>query len=276
MLRKLYLNRNYKYLLLILCIFILVGCSFHSLQNRVDLANNLALKNMLVKKDISTDNFIFRTYGKFYDKNKSLRIYIEGDGFAWIDKRTISSNPTPVNPIALKLASKDTFSNIIYIARPCQYNLELNKNCKSEYWTNKRFSIEVINSFNYLIDILKLEYGFKNIELIGFSGGAAIATLVASKRNDISKITTIAGNLNHDLVNKIHNVSKMKESLNPIDIANKISYIPQIHYVGEKDRVIPIEVAKSFKEVAINSENIKIILFQNATHTTGWENINLE
>ena len=32
-----------------------------------------------------------------------------------------SDNPTPVNPMLLKLATMDKRPNIVYIARPCQY-----------------------------------------------------------------------------------------------------------------------------------------------------------
>jgi hypothetical protein len=35
----------------------------------------------------------------------SLRVYIEGDGFAWKSRTQPSGNPTPHNPVALKLAA---------------------------------------------------------------------------------------------------------------------------------------------------------------------------
>lgn len=265
--------KNYKYLFFIFLIIFLTACSRYSLESRVSLANSLALKNSLIKKDINTSSFILRTYGKIENKNKALKVYIEGDGLAWINSRTISNDPTPINPIALKLASKDKSANIIYIARPCQYNLKENNNCNNSYWSKKRFSKEVIASYNEALNRLKKKYGFEKIELIGFSGGGAVATLVASKRDDIIKIVTIAGNLNHKLVNKIHKVSQMKESLNPIDIASKISYIPQVHYVGESDTIIPIAVVNSFKKAAKYSKNIEIKIINNATHTKGWDEL---
>lgn len=263
-----------KYLLILLTYFILIGCSKYSIENRLTLANNLAMSNGLIENNISTDRFIFRTYGKFSDNSKSIKIYIEGDGLAWIDKRTISSNPTPIYPIALRFASKDNSHNVFYIARPCQYNLDLN--CNKDYWTKKRFSKEVIESFDQVINNLKKEYKFKDIEIIGFSGGGAIAMLLASQRDDVKKITTIAGNLNHKLVNKLHNVSPMSDSLNPIDIAQRTSYIPQIHYIGEKDNIITIDIVNSYIEASKSSKNIKAIVIKDATHTKGWDNINLE
>jgi hypothetical protein len=246
------------------------GCGKYNLENRINLANNITKNNNFIKEDFHTSFFDIRTYHKFDTKKYILKIYIEGDGFAWIDRYTMSSNPTPINPVALKLALNDNNSNIAYIARPCQYIL--NKLCNKEYWGNKRFSSEVINSINQTITKLKKESNAKSIKLIGFSGGGAIVTLVASLRNDIVHITTIAGNLNHKLLHKYHKIPPMDKSLNPIDIALKISNIPQIHYIGEKDTVIPKIIAKSFKD-ASNNNKIKIIIIPNATHTKGWSAI---
>jgi len=265
-----------KGVFLILFSLIFISCSKYSIDNRISLANDLAIKNSLIKKDISSNKFVFRTYGKFEDINKVMKIYIEGDGLAWINRRTISSDPSPINPIALKFASKDTNPNIFYISRPCQYNLELNKNCDKKYWTNERFSIEVVDSFNEIIDSLKKEFNFKDIEIIGFSGGAAIATLVASKRDDIKKITTIVGNLNHKLLHQIHNLTQTPESLNPINIAEKISHISQVHYIGGKDEIITIDIVNSFIKASKNSKNIKTILIKEASHTQAWDNISIE
>lgn len=264
---------------LILLCFILIfftACSKYSIEERLKLAEFLTLKNELVKNNIQTSLFLLRTYGRLNNKDDLLKVYIEGDGFAWVNKNTVSNDPTPINPIALKLALNDYSSNIIYIARPCQYNLKIDKNCNKDYWSKKRFSIEVIKSFNELLDGLKVKNKYKKFELIGFSGGGAIATLLASKRSDVIKITTIAGNLNHKLVNKIHNVSLMKESLNPIDIAEKISNIKQIHYIGEKDKIITREIVESYLISSKNIDNIKVVVIDDATHTKGWNKLILE
>lgn len=259
----------------ILCLF-LTSCSHHSLERRLDLADSLVKNSNLVKNDIQTSFFLLRTYEKIANNKDRLRVYIEGDGLAWINKYKISNDPTPINPITLRLASKDKQKNVLYMARPCQYTLKKDKKCNSSYWSKKRFSEEVINSFDEALDILKTKHHFKKIELVGFSGGGAIATLLAARRSDVIKIITIAGNLNHNLVNKIHEVSQMKESLNPIDIASKISHIPQVHYVGEDDKVVPMDIAKSFFHASKNIDNIKIILLKNTTHSKGWDKLTLE
>ena len=250
-----------------------IGCGKYDLENRINLANTISKQNNFQLQDIQTDYFKLRTYQKLDTKSLILKIYIEGDGFAWVDRYTLSSNPTPINPVALKLAIKDKSKNIAYIARPCQYIQ--NTNCSATYWADKRFSKEVINSINQAITQIKQQSKATHIELIGFSGGGAIVTLIASIRDDIKHITTIAGNLNHKLLHQHHNIPDMIGSLNPIDISSKISHISQIHYVGEDDKVIPLKIAKSFKKASNNGQNIKIIIIPNATHTKGWDNLSL-
>ena len=249
----------------------LTGCSKYSLDNRINLAQNITKKSHFESRNIETDSFTLKTYTKVQDKTLPLKIYIEGDGFAWVDRYTLSSNPTPVNPVALKLASLDPYKSIAYIARPCQYIS--NQNCSKEYWSNKRFAKEVVQSMNQAVSILKKQSHSKNIELLGFSGGGAIALLIASQRQDVQKITTIAGNLNHKLLHKYHGIAPMKDSLNPVDIASKISHIKQIHFIGGKDEVIPSQIAYSFKDASQNHSNIKIVIIPEATHLKNWESI---
>jgi len=249
-------------------ISIFFGCSKFALENRLEIASELAKNNKFASQDINTDKFTLRTYIKTSNALKPLKIYIEGDGFAWIDRRTLSSNPTPINPLAFKLATIDSYENIAYIARPCQY--VTTNNCKETYWSNKRFSSEVVESVNEVINKLKSNTEQK-IELVGFSGGGAIAVLVASLRSDVIHITTVAGNLNHKLLNKQHKVSQMPKSLNAVDVAWKISHIPQLHLVGENDTIVFPSIADSYKKASLNSEKILIKTIPNCTHTQGWE-----
>jgi len=110
------------------------------------------------------------------------------------------------------------------------------------------------------------------IEIIGFSGGGAIAILVSSKRNDVTGIRTVAGNLNHEEWTKYHKIDQLKGSLNPVDAAKKVSRIPQIHYVGMQDKIINRRVADSFKAKAGGplKDCIQIKEVVGAGHTKGW------
>jgi fermentation-respiration switch protein FrsA (DUF1100 family) len=70
-------------------------------------------------------------------------------------------------------------------------------------------------------------------------------------------------------VNKIHQVDLTPESLNAIEVADKISRIPQLHFVGLQDQVIPKEVALRFISQQ-KSKNCSALLEVEATHQEGW------
>lgn len=268
------LSLSSKMIRLIFSLFIVIfafsACSTkYSLDNRITNAKNLVSNTSFIEEDIFTSFFVLKSYFKIENPNMPIKFYIEGDGFAWINKNTISSNPTPINPVALKLALQDNYPNIAYIARPCQFIDDLN--CNEQYWTNKRFSQEVIDSFVDAITILKDQSDSKKVELVGFSGGAAISVLVAANRNDVSKITTIAGNLNHELLNRYHHVSQLKGSLNPVNVAAKVSNIKQVHFISLNDKLIPPKIVESFVEKTPYDADIKVIELNEPTHTQNWE-----
>jgi len=186
----------------------------------------------------------------------------------------ISSNPTPKDPIALKLAVKGSHTNIAYLARPCQYISEKEeKNYKDKYWSDARFSEEVICSMNEAVDQLKNQASAKRIVLIGFSGGAAVAVLVAARRNDVSKIITVAGNLDHAAINACHNVAQMKDSLNPIYYAKDVSHITQQHFAGADDRIVPVSVIKSFAYASGDTDYKTVTVVEGCSHNKGWVDI---
>ena len=116
--------------------FIVSGClsSIPTPQERKDSLK--LLKNQEFEEvDIKTSSFNLFSLQKIEKncKDKDLRVYIEGDGLAWITRNTISSDPTPVNPTALKLMNQDKYECKIYLARPCQY--VSSPECSSKYWT---------------------------------------------------------------------------------------------------------------------------------------------
>jgi len=258
-------NRYLSYYLIIsLVVMIIGGCSSElSPKVRQQKADHFAVIGELVHERIKTDDFLLTTYQRFHHKYKSkqLVVYIEGDGMAWISRDQLSNNPTPVRPVALELASLDRGVNILYIARPCQYLWPKSmKNCSSDYWNYKRGSEEVISAINQVISIIKAREGFISIKLIGYSGGGGIAALITDRRDDVDKLVTIAGNLNYDLFTKIHNLTPISGSIDPITIAKRITSTLQIHYVGGEDKIVPEQIARSFSD--------KVVVVKGVTHTS--------
>ena len=177
---------------------------------------------------------------------KTLTIFVEGDGYAWIDRTLPSFDPTPRDPVALRLALAHQDGNVAYLGRPCQYiDAELSK-CSRHYWTDERFAPEVIAATAEAIDILKRSFGASRLILVGYSGGGAVATLVAARRNDIEQLVTVAGNLDHRAWTTHHRITPLVGSLNPADQVDALREIAQWHLVGANDTNITPEIVQGF------------------------------
>lgn len=257
------------HILLLVGFFIITSCS-PKINQRIALTESIRIGSSMDKKEIEAPPFILTSFERVAKNSDVANVYIEGDGLAWLGKRTVSSDPTPVDPIALKLAAQDRSNAVFYIARPCQYITHSKGICEKKYWTSHRFAPEVITSFNHALDDIKYRHGVHSFNLIGFSGGAAIAVLVAATRNDISSIRTVAGNLDTDGFSKLNKVSVLHGSLNPLTVAHKIQHIPQWHFVGNDDRVIPSVLVDNFLS-ASGKTGCTHITHVAASHEQGWE-----
>jgi hypothetical protein len=235
--------------------------------------DNFAQEHSFTKQMIATKPFTIASFHRVTKPKHNISIYIEGDGRAWLANGSrISADPTSSSTMLFELANNDPRENIIYMPRPCQHSKEdlINHICIEKYWSEARYSEEIVNSTNQALNKIKQQYHNKTFELVGFSGGGTIAALVASRRNDISKIRTIAGNLDLQAMDHYHKTIPLYESLDPINIAKKIVHIPQVHYVGSKDIVVPPIIAKNFKTASGNPNNITIVEIKGASHGAGW------
>jgi len=245
------------------------SCASNSVQERLQYADELAAKNSFKKEIIKTKNFYLQTYAKISSpEREELDIYIEGDGFAWRNRYKASNNPTPKNPLALKMAIAGSSDNILYIARPCQYvDFKLDASCQEKFWTGSRFSQSVIDSTNEVVTEFVKKHKFKKVNLFGFSGAAAVAVLVASERKDVVSIKTVAGNLNHKELMKLHKVNALDDSLDAIDVVEKVKDIAQYHFIGGQDKIVPAEIIISFvKRVNLAGGNAKFKIIDEAGH----------
>ncbi len=250
-------------LLLLLC------CACASNQARVTTIDNARRSGMILSA-ISVDGYTLTTYQRMTTAHAPVRVYIEGDGLAWITATQPSADPTPVHPIALSLAALDQSPNVVYLARPCQFSLLQSSQCTTDDWTGKRYSEQLVQKMDQELNLVMRAAPQQKIELVGYSGGAAMAVLLAARRIDIGSLRTVAGNLDDEAVNRFHHVSAMPESLNPIDFAQKITNIPQRHFYGGEDKIIPSFVAENFAQRQHGScANITAVA--EAGHQDGWE-----
>jgi len=221
----------------------------------------------------SSASFLLTAYSKILEPGKDLHVYIEGDGYAWVTRNRVSGDPTPRRPVALELAVQDPAPNVVYLARPCQYTpMEMNAACEDEaYWTDKRFSEEVIGSMNQAVDKFVKDTQSSGVHLIGYSGGGAVAVLVAARRQDVKSLRTVAGNLDPNGLNEYHEVSPLDDtSLDPMEAAGKLSSIPQYHFIGMDDPIVPAFIAEHFAEKSQNLHCVHIMKVKNTDHVNGW------
>ncbi len=258
----------------LLAAFALSGCIATTLPYmRAETAQRIAAPVWMIKRDIPASPYLLRSYERIHERGGVANIYIEGDGSEFTSPQEWEDNPTPKNPVALHLASKDRANNVIYIARPCQYTATLsNKPCPNSDWKGSRFSPEIIESFNIALDEIQNRYNIKAFHLIGYSGGAAVATLLAAERKDILSIRTIAGNLDHEAQSDILGSEKLDNSLNPIESAAKLTRTPQYHFIGGQDKITPPAVLHSYLQSMPPTNCVQTMLVQEASHDKGWVN----
>lgn len=201
-------------------------------------------------------------------KATRLRVYLEGDGHAWATATQPSLDPSPHNLLVVRLAMDDPTPNA-YLARPCQFVMA--SACEPDFWTHRRFSQEVVTRLSQALDQLKQRYGNREFELVGYSGGAALALLLAVQRSDVAQVQTLAGNLSPRLWAQMKGLSPLGGSLDPLDYRNRLAAIPQRHLVGDADGVAPPSLAKTYLKQLRPYACSQVVVSPATDHQKGWE-----
>lgn len=232
---------------------------------------------------IQTNDFRIKTYTRHAKLSNDLHIYIQGDGLAYIRHNRVSSNPTPTTPLAQHLAALDRNASVIVLARPCQYETNaLNAPCRYEYWTTHRYNQKVIDSMQAVLNQSLLAFKPEqktHLGIIGYSGGGVIAALLASQRNDISWLATVAANLDTETWTQYHGDSPLVGSENPVKHVSALKDLPQIHWLGGQDKIIPESVTNSYLNALASDKAKKIVIGENNHHCCwekSWPNILIE
>ncbi len=240
---------------------------------RAETAKHIALPSFMTERKIPAGPFLLTAWERVRAKGKTANIYIEGDGLAWVSRSRPSNDPTPTNPLALHLASRDDGQNVIYLARPCQYTkLKTGNACDVKYWTAARFAPEIIDAMNAALDDIKAHYSLSGFNLVGYSGGGAVAVLLAGRRDDVLTLRTVAGNIDTETFSTMHGISQLAGSLNPLESAARTAHIPQQHFIGANDKVVTAGLYANFARAAGDRRCIRATLVPGADHETGWVN----
>lgn len=222
-----------NFLLLLPLFLLLLGCAAPNPQESLNKASAHLQKSVIEGEKF---DILAAQSDLAQCQNERLFVYIEGDGAAWKSRNIASSDPTPKKPTSLLLLNSAGKKCSLYLARPCQYS-------------------------GQICDI-------KEFVLVGYSGGGAVAALLASMREDVSAIVTVASNLDTDAWTSYHNISALHGSLNPAHFAYKLENIPQYHLVGKRDDVVPQAIFESYKSRFKEQKSITLHLWDN-THFDG-------
>lgn len=259
-----------SHLLLLLGTVLLAACvSVPSPEVRRQQASALAQEQHWQALQLQAGIFRLQAYAT-PTQNEELTVYLEGDGFAWLNSRSPSNDPTPLDPIALRLALTQPSGNAAYLGRPCQYLEAERSPCQKHYWTDARFAEEVVHSLDLAADQLKARAAAQRLVLVGYSGGGALALLLAARREDVARVITVAGNLDHAAWTDHHRVTSLHDSLNPATLRPSLASVEQIHLVGEQDRMIPPTLVKAFVAGYPSSNRAEVKVLQGYGHHCCW------
>ena len=113
----------------------------------------------------------------------TLVVYLEGDGFAYVDRARPASDPTPLEPTALRLAlaHPDDGVNRAWLGRPCQY--VMSPACRTAYWTDRRYAPEIVDGISAAIASATEEQS------------AVVRDISAHMQVTADAIATISGNM---------------------------------------------------------------------------------
>jgi hypothetical protein len=176
-----------------------------------------------------------------------LFLFIDGDGTPWTDGgRQVAADPTPRRPLALELALSTRYGSVLYLGRPCYLGLAASTECHPSDWTVGRYSREVVDSLGVAINRIVLAHGFREVILVGHSGGGRLAVLVAPHISGLRAVITIAANLDVRAWTAYHGYLPLSDSLDPTDSPPLASSVVEIVLVGSVDRNVPPALLKAY------------------------------
>lgn len=216
--------------------------------------------------EYQTSTFKIALWHKITNPKTAYRIYIEGDGAAFTATGYPSDNPTPHSNLMRLMAAGDTAENVIYLARPCQYITD--RLCiDNKYWSSARFSPEILQAEYETITHFAPQ---QPLTLIGYSGGAQIAGLLAVKYKDlqIQKLITVAGNLDIEAWVKYHKLTPLSLSDDLHNHRREYLLFPQKHFIGLRDTNTIPQITRDYI-----ADTSKLTIIKNASHNSGWEAI---
>jgi hypothetical protein len=243
-----------------------LGCGLPPAE-RLDLkAHELGFAREVV---VGTDfqHIVYRSQG--FTSGKVLHVYLDGDGSPWLRERWIASDPTPRRPLVFQLMALDPLPSV-YLGRPCYHGMAHFSPCRAEFWTYGRYSEPVVASMVAALQSVTTEGAYERVVLFGYSGGGALAMLLAERVPHVSAVVTVAANLDPDAWAEHHHYTPLSSSLNPARSRPLSRNIRQLHLGGERDETIP---AQMLRHALVPQRGAELWLFSDYDHRCCWEEV---
>jgi pimeloyl-ACP methyl ester carboxylesterase len=213
------------------------------------------------------DGFEHRSYvTQGNTPGSTLHVYIEHDGTPWASLDGVAADPTPRTPYALELMAKDAGPRLL-LGRPCYFQVQTKPPCSPLAWTHRRYSPEVVASMVAALRGYLSEHPFRQVVLVGYSGGGTLAWLMAAQVPETIGLVTVAANLDIDAWTRLHGYSALAGSLNPAAAPSLLPAITERHYLGGRDAKVPPSVVRAFARRHTGASVVEIAEFD---HTCCW------
>jgi hypothetical protein len=196
----------------------------------------------------------------------TLHVYIEGDGTPYSRPTMVATDPTPREPLMLRLMVQDELPSV-YLGRPCYFGLASESSCKPAEWTLRRFSPEILDSMDAALRAEMARSGASRVELFGHSGGGTIAVLLAQRLPEVKRVITLAPTLDTAAWCALHHYDPLSGSLNPVDQRANRADLTVVHWVGSRDSNTPPSLVSA--AAAARGEQVRVVA--GFSHNCCWE-----
>jgi dienelactone hydrolase len=178
--------------------------------------------------------------------DSTLWVFLDGDGLPWVEGgRRIAADPSPRNAVAFELFRSSPVPRA-YLGRPCYFGHARDAGCEPSLWTSARYGEAVVASMTAALRSLIRESSATRVMLVGYSGGGALAYLIAPRVPEVSAVVTIAGNLDIDAWTRAHGFLPLSGSANPAAEPGIDRRITQIAIVAGEDQTVPRRTLQAF------------------------------
>jgi hypothetical protein len=211
-----------------------------------DRIRDLAHRRGFTTYELEGEGFVHRAYASTPTHDAGpLWIFIEGDGRPWINGgREPATDPTTRNPVALHLATR-TQARVLYLGRPCYDGHAQDAGCEPRHWTAARYSHQIVSSLHAAVRRHCAVQSCTDVVLVGYSGGGALAVLLARELQSVRGVITIAANLDIDAWTQHHGYLPLRASINPADATHSHPW-REIHLIGVHDEIVPHAVIQKY------------------------------